>query len=56
MCNGHVNPKSATGPKEGIKTRKENGSYYSMLGLYRDSGKEDGNHYNGPKGGLKFKI
>ena len=25
---------------------KENGSYYSILGLYRDNGKENGSYYS----------
>ena len=25
----------------------DNGNYYSMLGLYGDSGKENGNYYSG---------
>ena len=28
-------------------TEKENRSYYSILGLYRDSGKENGSYYVG---------
>ena len=40
VCNDHVNPKSVTGPEEGIKSPKENGNYFRMLGLYRDNGKK----------------
>ena len=35
-------------------TLEEHGNYYSILGLYGDTGKEHGNYYLGCRVGVKY--